>query len=169
MLNKRTSPAKKEVLVASMAKKLAGESTIELLGKKRRKKPLLIYIIAIISLTALSLPVLIFNRSQKELKENIAPPVAKNITPLQLLTDAFNKDSISADEYALHLRDLLVRYDSLPVKYRTERPAIRSTDVYSSIVNIWTKLGNKTRIILIKDFPDLNPRIERMKDSLGIR
>ncbi len=172
MLKKKIQSNNKDVVVASMAKKLADLSTTETLGKNKKKKlkrSYLIYIVTFSVFIVLSIVPIMISQSKENSSETERSVSEKMNSPLVLLADAFKNDSISVDQYAFYLKDLLIRYDSLPVKYRTDYPVITTSDIYLSIVKVWMKLGNNTRISLINDLPDLNPQIERMKDSLGIR
>lgn len=172
MLKKKSQPVNKDIVIASMAKKLAEQAPIEKIAKNKKKmlnRHHLIYMVTFSLLVILSIVSISINQTKDNSKETGKSVLEKRNSPLVLLSDALENDSINVDQYALYLKDLLIRYDSLPGKYRTDYPVIATSDIYISIVKVWMRLGIKTRISLINDLPGLNPHIEKMKDSLGIR
>lgn len=172
MINKSKFDSKKDIIIASMAKKLADMSTVDDLTRKknRGKKIKRIHIIAVMVLLCLSVIIYTIEKSRREQKlQHISvASLVNHDNPLNRLTNALNDESVTVDQYAMFLNDLLIRYDSLPEKFKTDHPVILNEDVYRSLMGVWMKLNNQTRNKLVKNFPTLKPRIERLLDSVRI-
>jgi hypothetical protein len=162
----------KDKVLESMAKKLAVDST-EIFKKpppvKKRYK--IIYSIGIGCIIVLVTYILFCNKPNDPHIYTINDILVTQLkdNPLTRLKDDFNKNAITAEQYAFYLRDILIRYDSLPVKYRLDRPLIRSQDVYRALADIWLLLNLRARRQLTKELPQLDDRIRKIQDSLGIR
>lgn len=168
----RKNIEKKDLVISSMARKLADVSNANDLKKKRKKKltkPYLIYSSIAVIVTVLTIAVFFVNTSTQKQTANITIDSIVQKYPLQNLNDAYKNGSITADQYAIYLRDYLIKYDSLPENFKQEGSVVLSDHIYKALIDVWMKLNLRTRASLIKDLPDLNPHIEKLKDSLGIR
>src|SRR5665647_1140298 len=139
MVTKSKLVSKKDQVITSMAKKLADVSTVddlERIKKKRGKKTNRIYIIAVMVFVCLSVTIYTIEKSRREQKVQQISVVslANQDSPLNRLTDALKGESVSVDQYAMLLSDLLVRYDSLPERFKTNAPVILNEDVYRSLM-----------------------------------
>ena len=174
MQNKSKAVSKKDLIVTSMAKKLADVSVGGNLDRKKKrsnKKRNRMYMIAGMVFVCLSVTVYTIEKSRRDLKVQLVTvaALANNDSPLNRLADALKSNSISVDQYALFLSDLLVRYDSLPQKFKTDRPVILNEDVYKSLMGVWMQLSLPNRNKLISILPALVPRVEKMRDSLRLQ
>lgn len=163
---------KKDLVISSMARKLADVSNANELKKKKKKKlknPYLVYSSIAIIVTILVIAVFIVNMSMQKQTADITIDSIVQKYPLRNLNDAYKNRSITADQYAIYLRDYLIKYDSLPENFKQEGSVVLSEHIYKSLIDVWMKLNLKTRASLLKDLPDLNPHVEKLKDSLGIR
>ncbi|MFP4013139.1 MAG: hypothetical protein ACLFVQ_03565 [Chitinispirillaceae bacterium] len=148
----------KKDFVDSMARKLAvGESEILAV---RKKPSLLVYSIPglaalIIGITAF----FIFASPQKEVHrgEQIMP--GKAADPAALLSESYQRCELGLDEYAGYLCDILVSYDSLPAKYRTEVPLVRPDRIMDTLVSAWPRLRVATKQSLRRDLPEIEERL----------
>lgn len=173
MVTKSKLVSKKDQVITSMAKKLADVSTVddlERIKKKRGKKTNRIYIIAVMVFVCLSVTIYTIEKSRREQKvqQISVASLANQDSPLNRLTDALKDESVSVDQYAMLLSDLLVRYDSLPERFKTNAPVILSEDVYRSLMGVWMQLNHQTRNKLAKTLPSLNPMIEKLLDSVRL-
>ena len=79
--------------------------------------------------------------------------------PIKNTIDFLNEDfagkRISADEYALFIKDYLIRYDSLPARYKAERITLTSEQVYHTLHDIWPQVSLRTRSRLLVTMPYL--------------
>lgn len=173
MVTKSKLVSKKDQVITSMAKKLADVSTVddlERIKKKRGKKTNRIYIIAVMVFVCLSVTIYTIEKSRREQKvqQISVASLANQDSPLNRLTDALKDESVSVDQYAMLLSDLLVRYDSLPERFKTNAPVILNEDVYRSLMGVWMQLNHQTRNKLAKTLPSLNPMIEKLLDSVRL-
>jgi hypothetical protein len=165
--------SKKDQIITSMAKKLADVSTVndlERTKKKRVKKTNQVYIIAVMVFVCLSVIVYAIEKTRREekLQQVTLASITNQDSPLRRLTEALKDESVTVDQYAMFLSDLLVRYDSIPERFKTDHPVILNEEVYSSLMGVWMQLQNQTRNKLAKILPALKPRIEKLLDSLRI-
>lgn len=164
----------KDKVVASMAKKLANENTaaeIEKNKKKRRRKPILGFVVAVlfsIIITVLFYFAILSTEKVQE-EQRVAVQEALQDNPLSRLRTALTKDSITADQFAFYCRDLLVRYDSLPEQYKTDKVILSRDDIYASIVSVWFNLYPKTKIALTRELDGLKDAVENHMDSLDVK
>ncbi|NLD94863.1 MAG: hypothetical protein GX639_19585 [Fibrobacter sp.] len=163
----------KDKVVSSMAKKLANEemaADIEKIKKKRRRKPLVGYVAAILFTVVMTVlfyfAILSTEKVQEE--QRIAVQIALEDNPLSRLQTALTNDLITADQYALYCRDLLLRYDSLPEQYKTDKVILSREDVYSSIISVWFNLYPRTKAALTGELVGLKEAVEKHFDSLGL-
>ncbi|MBN1760769.1 MAG: hypothetical protein JW863_20740, partial [Chitinispirillaceae bacterium] len=66
------------------------------------------------------------------------------------------------DEYALYLKDYLIRYDSLPAVYKTERSTTPNTEIFRSLFDIWPQVSLRTRAVMLTSMPFLEDKWEAM-------
>jgi hypothetical protein len=168
------SVSKKDQIINSMAKKLADVSAVddlERIKKKRVKKTNRVYIIAVMIFVCLSVTVYTIEKTRREekLQQVTMVSLVNQDSPLKRLTDALKDESVTVDQYAMFLSDLLIRYDSIPERFKTDRPVILNEEVYRSLMGVWMQLQHQTRNKLAKNLPALRPRIEKLLDSLRIR
>jgi hypothetical protein len=92
-------------------------------------------------------------------------PAAPIKSTLDLLNDDFTEQKISADQYALFIKDYLIRYDSLPAHYKTSRITINSTEMYAALLTMWPRVNLRTRSDILK----IMPFLEQKWQSLNIQ
>ncbi len=138
--------SRKEV-IASMANKLA-DGSVEGTKKKFHRK------ILIINLSVISLfGTMVFfvstsiskKSSQQELHNDFLQTASVTQSPLEKLKSAFQDGAIGADEYALYMTYLLVRYDSVPQNFKTPRPMINSEELYAELNKVWGRVSLRMR------------------------
>jgi hypothetical protein len=108
-------------------------------------------------------------RKEEKLQQVTMASLANQDSPLMRLTEALKDESVTVDQYAMFLSDLLVRYDSIPERFKTDRPVILNEEVYRSLMGVWMQLNYQTKNKLAKILPALKPRIEKLLDSLRTR
>jgi hypothetical protein len=156
----------RERLVKAMAVKLATGNGIEVIASSRRKKkartiiyvslPVLLFIIAAI---------VVFLKSPGTTAISIKSdqPVTPEISLLQLLHQDLEEKKITVNQYAFYLRDILIRYDSLPPQYRPDRPSVNTDEIFDSLCVMWPKIDLKVRAQLLKDFPKFDTYLQEFK------
>jgi hypothetical protein len=164
----------KDKVVSSMAKKLANENTaadIEKNKKKRKRKPLLGYMLAVLFTVVMTVSFYfaIVSTDKVQEEQRAAVQVALQDNPLSRLRTALSNDVITADQFAFYCRDLLVRYDSLPEQYKTDKVILSREDIYASIISVWFNLYPKTKLALTRELDGLKNAVEKHMDSLGVR
>jgi len=164
----------KDKVVSSMAKKLANENTaadIEKIKKKRKRKPIIGYVAAVLFTVVMTVSfyfaILSTDKIQEE--QRVAVQKALEDNPLSRLRTALANDIITADQFAFYCRDILVRYDSLPEQYKTDKVILSREDVYASIVSVWFNLYPKTKVTLTRELAGLKEAVENHMDSLGVK
>jgi hypothetical protein len=164
----------KDKVVSSMAKKLADVavvSEIEKSKKKRNRKPVLWYLVSILfTIVATVFCYLAILSTEKihlkQFKEGVYALQEKK--PINKLKAELNEQLISPDQFARYCKDLLIRFDSLPAKYKSEIPFVSSEEVYREIAQVWYQLRPQTRQELTKMLPQLSVKVEHYMDSLGL-
>jgi hypothetical protein len=164
----------KDKVVSSMAKKLANENTaadIEKIKKRRKRKPIIGYVVAVLFTVVMTVSFYfaILSTEKVQEKQRIAVQMALEDNPLSRLRTALANDIITADQFAFYCRDILLRYDSLPDQYKTEKVILSREDIYSSIISVWFNLYPKTKSILTKELNGLTEAVEKHMDSLGVK
>jgi hypothetical protein len=164
----------KDKVVSSMAKKLANENTaadIEKIKKKRKRKPLIGYVVAVLFTVVMTVLFYfaILSTEKVQEKQRVSVQQALKDNPLSRLRTALINDIITADQFAFYCRDILVRYDSLPQQYKTEKVILSREDIYSAIVSVWFNLYPKTKNTLSRELVGLNEAVENHMDSLGVK
>lgn len=154
----------RDQVVASMARKLAdsGNGDFVVTSQKPSLKKVFV-ILSIILLVFASLTGVFFTRTSSATlsgKSQKTEVMVQN-NPLHKLREAFRDQRISADQYALYLEDLLIRYDSLPQQYKVSRPMVKGDEVFHEYRDIWPKLSLRTRAKLVKDLPNLESWLQR--------
>jgi hypothetical protein len=155
-------------LVRSMAGKLATGNGIELIAAARRKKklPTYLYITASIALFVITGLVLFFHAPEEiELKLNESTSEVKKVTMIQLMHKDLDERKITVNQYAFYLRDILVRYDSLPQNYRANICVEQTQDIYDSICATWSKISNNSKGQLLKELPKLESYLKEFQDK----
>jgi len=164
----------KDKVVSSMAKKLANENMaadIEKIKKKRKRKPLIGYVVAVLFTVVMTVSFYFAILSTEKVQEEqrVAVQQALQDNPLSRLRTALKNDIISADQFAFYCRDMLIRYDSLPVQYKTDKVILSRKDIYAAIVSVWFNLYPRTKVVLTKELAGLNDAVENYMDSLGVK
>ncbi len=164
----------KDKVVSSMAKKLANENTaadIEKIKKKRKRKPIIGYVAAVLFtiIVTVSFYFAILSTEKVQEEQRVAAYKELQDNPLSRLRTALANDIITADQFAFYCRDLLVRYDSLPAQYKTEKVILSRKDIYAAIVSVWFNLYPKTKIALTSELVGLKEAVEDHMDSLGVK
>jgi hypothetical protein len=164
----------KDKVVSSMAKKLANENTaadIEKIKRKRKRKPIIGYFAAVLFTVVMTVSFYfaILSTDKVQEKQRVAVQQALQDNPLSRLRTALANDIITADQFAFYCRDILVRYDSLPAQYKTDKVILSRENVYASIISVWFNLYPKTKIALTRELEGLKEAVENHMDSLGVR
>lgn len=148
----------RERLVRSMASKLATGNGIEVIASSRRKKrartviylgvPVILFIIAgiVISVKSPGTAAIAFKSGQ---------PSTSKVNLIQLIHQDLEIKKITVNQYAFYLRDILIRYDSLPSQYRPARPVATTENIYDSLCAVWSKIDLKNRAQLLKELPKI--------------
>jgi hypothetical protein len=142
-----------------MAKKLAENSSSEIIIKKKLSDKYIYFIsvavlLAIVSITAISFN----NKSTVQLNQE-PERVSRIDNPVAKLKNAYDDKVINENQYAIYLKDLLIRYDSLPEKYKVTSPVISDKEVFNELSAIWPDLSYNIRLELVNAVPDVEKRI----------
>ena len=170
---KTTTPKKinrRDKVVDSIAKKFANHNNVEQIISTHRKKQIkpikYVYILIGLSVISTSLTSLVMTgKIAPGLtggKRNVAATVQLN--SVDLLKKDLNEDKIGPDQFALYLKDYLIRYDSLPDHYKTSSSTTTSSDIYRALYAIWPQVNLRTRALVIKALP----RLEKTWNKLEI-
>ena len=128
----------REEVIASMASKLAEGSVVN--AKKKFHHKILLINLAVILLSGTMVLIVTISIS-KNLCTRIIMTLSAgylcNAEPFTEIKKAFQDEVIGADEYALHMAYLLVKYDSIPENFKTPSPKIMSKEVYAELDRIW--------------------------------
>lgn len=149
----------RERLVRSMAGKLATGNGIEVIAVSRRKKKArkVLYICIPVALfIIICIVVLVKSPGTTAITIKSGQPVVQRISLLQLLHQDLENRKLSVNQYAFYLRDILIRYDSLPSEYRPARPVVVTEDIFDSLCAIWPKIDMKSREQLFKELPKID-------------
>lgn len=154
----------REQVVASMAKKLSQGSGKEIFSTQKKKgmKPhLYLYIIMSILIVSTAITGIIVTRNTANKLLNSAAPklAAVFLSPLELITAAHREEKISTDQCALYLKDILVRYDSLPPEFKPNHAVIADTSVYKALVTLWPHVSLQTRSSITTRLPKLEEQL----------
>lgn len=152
----------REEVIASMANKLAEGSVVKEKNTFRRK--ILLINLAVIFLSGMMVLFVSHSISKKTLqqKQNSSLLPTTNIMqdPLLKLKHAFEDEAIGADEYALYMAYLLVRYDSVPANFRTLRPKVISEEVYAELDRMWERVSLRMRQKINTELlPQFRPKV----------
>jgi hypothetical protein len=169
---KTTTPKKinqRDRIVDSMAKKFANKGSVEHIihtARKRRFNPMK-YVYIFIGMSALS-PLLTILIMTGKIAPGLFRPEStvtaeKVPTSVDLMRNDFSVRKIGADQFALYLKDYLIRYDSLPAHYKTTASAT-SSDTYRELYAIWEQVTLRTRSHLI----GILPHLETTWETLGL-
>ncbi len=156
----------RERLVKAMAVKLATGNGIEVIASSRRKKRArtLIYLsIPVVLFIIAAIVIIVKSPGTAAITVKSNHHSAPKINLLQLLHQDLEEKKITVNQYAFYLRDILIRFDSLPMQYRPERPAIITEDIFDSLCAVWPKIDLKNRAQLMKDFPKMNTYLQDFK------
>ncbi|HEX2958770.1 MAG TPA: hypothetical protein VHO70_18190 [Chitinispirillaceae bacterium] len=162
----------RERLVRSMAVKLAKGKGIELIAASRRKKRsrTIIYIsipVILFFITGIILFVKTPGTTSMTIKAD--RPVVERISLLQLLHQDLENKKITVNQYAFYLRDILIRYDSLPQHYHPDRPSVLTEDIYDSLCAVWPKIDLKIRAQLLKELPKMDTYLKEFHYKIANR
>lgn len=162
--------SRREKVVDSMAKKFADSGSVTHIitsHRKRRFKPAVyIYILIGLSVVSTGLTTLIMTG-------NIAPELTGRsagqttgialTNSIDLLRDDLIQKKIGPDDYVLFLKDYLIRYDSLPEAYKTNRSSTTNSEIYRALFDIWPQVSLRTRANILKIMPYLEKKWEAMQ------
>ena len=87
------------------------------------------------------------------------------VEPVATMAQDFAKREFSADQYALYLSNLLVRYDNLPAKYRTGVPKFTPTEIYAKLKDLWPQLRAPTKDAIVQDLPGFAGHMEALQNQ----
>jgi hypothetical protein len=134
----------REEVIASMANKLAERSIV---NKKKYHRKFLLVNFVVILLSGIMLLLISMSKKTIQQKQSNSFLLTINVIqkPLHRIKNAFENGEIEADEYALYMAYLLVRYDSVPEKFQTLRPKVKSEEVYSELNSIWERVSLRMR------------------------
>lgn len=131
----------REEVIASMANKLADGSVVNT-KRKVRRRIIIINLAVILSFGTLVFSVSFSKKSHQQRQSNSYLQTASMVqSPLLKLKTAFQDGTIGADEYALYLTYLLVKYDSVPEIFQTPRPHINATEINAELDKTWNRLS----------------------------
>ncbi len=154
----------REEVIASMAGKLAEGSVVS--AKRKSRQKILLINLTVILLSGTMVLVVSISMSKKPLynKQDYSffqtASVMQN--PLQKLRNEFQKEIIGADDYALYMAYLLVRYDSIPENFKTPRPKIISDEVYAELDRIWEHISLRMRQRITTELlPQFRPKMQK--------
>lgn len=153
--------SRRDKLVDSMTNKLANGSNVKKVISTHRKRRIetmkYVYIAIALSVVSTGMTYLVMTGKVAPgltgANETIVAAPVK--TTLDLLNDDLSMEKIRADQYALYLRDYLIRYDSLPDVYKSPFSGLTSGEAYRALYMIWPKLSLRTRSDLLKSMPFL--------------
>lgn len=150
----------REQIIASMAKKLAENSSSEIIVKKKLSDKYIYFIVAAVLLAGLSIGIAISFNNKGTIEENEeSEKVSRIDNPVVKLKNAYDDKMINENQYAIYLKDLLIRYDSLPEKYKVISPVVSDKEVFDELSAIWPDLSNNIRLELTNAIPDVENRI----------
>ena len=152
-----------------MAKKFADSGSVTSIittHRKRQFKPATyIYILIGLSVVTTGLTTLIMtgNISPALIGKAAQAPVVPQKNSIDLLRDDLNLNKIGPDDFALYLKDYLIRYDSLPDTYKTARSSTTNTEIYQALFDIWPQVSLRTRANMLTMMPYLEKQWEAMQ------
>ncbi|HLV31841.1 MAG TPA: hypothetical protein VKY57_09755 [Chitinispirillaceae bacterium] len=150
----------REQIIASMAKKLAENSSSEIIIKKKLSDKSIYFIAAAVLLAIVSIGTAISFNNKSTVQQSQEPEKVSRIdNPVAKLKNACDDKLINENQYAIYLKDLLIRYDSLPEKYKVTSPVISDIEVFDELSAIWPDLSYNIRLELINAIPDVEKRI----------
>jgi hypothetical protein len=160
MKRKKFSNMSRDQVIAAMANKLAvGNSQVNI---KPNFKPVLKSRKVVIAVAGFLCTVLLLgtllsldnaDKKVRDKEKSSQRDVISVLNPLIKLKAAYVEKEISAELYACYLRDLIVRYDSIPDKFRLSRPIINQKEVYSELSVVWELISPGLRMTINKDLP----------------
>lgn len=164
---KTTTPkivSRRDKVVDTMAKKFANTTTVEARiianRKRRRQKPVYIYIVIGVAVVTTLLSTLINTGviTPPQLTDQAASAPARR-TVIDHLLQEFADKKINADQYALYLKDYLVNYKSFPEEYKSDSIySVSSSVIIKALYDIWPQVSLRTRAILLKKMPFIEDR-----------
>jgi hypothetical protein len=156
----------RERLVRSMAGKLATGNGIEVIAVSRRKKRTrkLIYIsVPAILFVIVGIVISVKSPGTAAITFKSGQPVTPRVNLIQLLHQDLEIKKITVNQYAFYLRDILIRYDSLPSQYHPARPAVTTEAIYDSLCAVWSKIDLKNRAQLLKELPKIDEYLKEFQ------
>lgn len=153
----------REEVIASMADKLAEGSAVKAKKKFHRKIHLINLVVILLSGTMVLLVSISMPKKplQQKQSRSFLQTASAMQNPLLKLKSAFQNGAIMTDEYALYMAYLLVRYDSVPEKFRTPRPKIIREEVYAELDRIWGRISLRMRQKITDELlPQLRSKVQ---------
>jgi uncharacterized integral membrane protein len=162
----------REQLVRSMARKLATGNGIEIIAaaRKRKRSRIVIYTTSGILLFLIVAVILyLITPDQVTFNLDFNKSEKPEINLLQLLSKDLTEKKITFNQYVFYLRDILVRYDSLPKQYRPAMPDVKTQSVYDSLCAVWKKVDLQKRQQLLKELPKLEFYLKEYQFKISSR
>ncbi|MFP4164229.1 MAG: hypothetical protein ACLFQB_09905 [Chitinispirillaceae bacterium] len=141
----------------SMARKLAVPES-EILAVPKKPKLFLYFIPGLVAIIIGITAFILFASPRENVSSDEQIMPSKAVNPALKLSQSYQKCELGMDEYAGYLCDILVRYDSLPGKYKAEVPLIRPEQVKDTLVNLWPRLRASTKRNLLDDIPEMSEK-----------
>ena len=143
-------------VVSSMAKKLAvPDESIVYRDSGKKESGWKIILVSLFVCTVFFVMYMVFTSQKKAL------PAAEVVTentpdcPILRISASYDRGEINVNEFAGYLANVLVKYDSLPKKFRVEHPVIRPDEIFGMLNNAWPRIRPDLRDSLIQNFTQL--------------
>jgi len=167
----KTSTPKKyshrDALVETMKRKLASPGSAEQIitaHRRERARPVkyLYWGAALAAVAAVLIYQAFTGQASEDMVEQTVDPAAPpEKSALELMKDDLSQNKFGPDQYAIYLKDYLIRYDSLPQAYKSARHNLTSDEIYSALLEIWPQTSPGTRSELLKKMPPLKQKLEQ--------
>lgn len=154
---KKTS--RREKVIDTMAKKFADRGAVEQIIVRHRKKMLrssrTLYIIAAVTIASMIMTGLVTVGviEPPEVLQKKADEHAVIVNSIDLFRADLSSGVLSPDQFVMMCKLYLVRYDSLPAKYKTKISTTTRDEVYGAIADVWPQVSLRTRERLLRDLP----------------
>ncbi len=146
----------RKAMIRNMSKKLA-KPKMELVDAKKKKDYYLLYMLPGVFILFLGLWGLFLSLHNEQFSNSDSSEIKNS---QKRIFDSYSRCDISIDQYAGFLCDLLVRYDSLPVRFRARDGVVNTEEVLDTLAVLWPGLGSSAKRKVLADIPamrDLEP------------
>lgn len=162
---------RRQQVVDAMAKKFADHNSVQKVIVRHRKKALRsakILAVIIICIIASMIVTLLFSVNIVDppdflVRKEKATIQTKN--PIDILKTDLAEEAISADMFALYCMDYLIRYDSLPEKYKTPFSTSTINDYFRAILEVWDILSLRTQQRLLEEIPKFRTFLQQEQSN----